>query len=829
MDNPDHGKNAQPARPPSLLKRLSQEFEDSRPPEGFVAATSDLASTFVAEHIKPKIHGTTPAIEEEDEQRVDAVKLLAGDPAAVKKSGAIDHTEPFENGYHFPPKYSTKDSTKQGLASFWKFFTTWKGFLWTIYGLNVVAWGGMLFLLLLNAAPAMCHPTCDDIDSPRRKWVEWDSQVLTGLFCVTAFGLAPWRFRDWWFLLKYRIMGDYDGLRRLAGIHRSWFRLKGSQELPLDVGPGNIPEHIPRSAVPIPEDAIPNAALTGTRAPPTSVWKLDFAIWSMVLNTFAQCGLCGVMWGMNRYDRPSWVTGFLVAIACIIAIVGGLVMFFEGKKVKSIEGVPCSDRDLEKLARDKELGIPHYNNIKDKKPKSKTQDPEKRERKREFEPSRCAVHPPPHLTYPPLCHHHHRVYAHSPINIQHPLPFTMATTIIPARAVIPFLVGMMLLTGVCNTLLTKYQDNQCVRNCDDPDLKKRKHFEQPVIQTLQMFVGEMGCWLVVGAMKLYERYVSSSSSYEPIPSSERHAADNASIHSSTALNGSSKSTSVLRGWRVTLLSLPAICDICGTTLMNAGLLLVAASIYQMTRGALVLFVGVFSVVFLKRKLHLFQWLSLVGVMAGVGIVGLAGAIQPDKKVVSAISEVDSDAIKVIIGVLMIAGAQIFTATQFVLEEWILERSEIEPIRVVGWEGLFGFLVTLLGMTVLHLLIGRTDEGRYGVFDMVEGWRQFWEYRAVFLSSILIMISIGGFNFFGLSVTRSVSATSRSTIDTCRTLFIWIVSLGLGWETFKWLQVVGFALLVYFTFLFNGIVQPPFEFLRVPEVEELLPEEPIEHN
>ncbi|KAK4167548.1 hypothetical protein QBC43DRAFT_133934 [Cladorrhinum sp. PSN259] len=407
MDHPID-KNAQSARPPSLIKRLSHEFEDSRPPEGFVAATSDLASTFVAEHIKPKIHGKAPAIkEQEDEQKVDAVDLLAGEPEAMekvrpssdaqvkretssdgvtiavpaetneKKSGVFDHTEPFENGYHFPPKYSTKESTQQGLKSFWKFFTTPMGFFWTIYGLNVVAWGGMLFLLLCNAAPAMCHPTCNDIDSPRRKWVEWDSQVLTGLFCVTAFGLAPWRFRDWWYLLKYRVKGDYDGLRRLAGIHRSWFRLKGSQELPLDVGPENIPEHIPRSAIPIPENAIPNAALTGTRAPATSVWKLDFVIWSMVTNTFAQCGLCGVMWGMNRFDRPSWVTGFLVAIACIIAMVGGLVMFLEGKKVKSIEGVPCNDRDMEKLARDKEMGIPHYNNIKDKKPKKKTQDPEK--------------------------------------------------------------------------------------------------------------------------------------------------------------------------------------------------------------------------------------------------------------------------------------------------------------------------------------------------------------------------------------------------------------------------------------------------------------------
>lgn len=90
----------------------------------------------------------------------------------------------------------------------------------------------------------------------------------------------------------------------------------------------------------------------------------------------------------------------------------------------------------------------------------------------------------------------------------------------------------------------------------------------------------------------------------------------------------------------------------------------------------------------------------------------------------------------------------------------------------------------------------------------------------------------GFNFFGLSVTRTVSATSRSTIDTCRTLFIWIVSLGLGWETFKWLQVLGFALLVYGTFLFNDLIRPPLKacITRKDEAdEELLPEHPIEHT
>ena len=40
--------------------------------------------------------------------------------------------------------------------------------------------------------------------------------------------------------------------------------------------------------------------------------------------------------------------------------------------------------------------------------------------------------------------------------------------------------------------------------------------------------------------------------------------------------------------------------------MNVGLLYTPVSIYQMTRGALVLFVGAFSVLFLRRRLWFYQ-------------------------------------------------------------------------------------------------------------------------------------------------------------------------------------------------------------------------------
>lgn len=308
---------------------------------------------------------------------------------------------------------------------------------------------------------------------------------------------------------------------------------------------------------------------------------------------------------------------------------------------------------------------------------------------------------------------------------------------------------------------------------------------------------------------MYRAKRRESMGYEPVgPGEEAEDDDNPTTK---ALKDDDDGRIPIQGLKTLLLAIPACCDIAGTTLMNVGLLFVAASIYQMTRGALVLFVGLFSVIFLKRHLKGTQWFALFTVVSGVAIVGLSGALfkdpPPEDRIkntmsTSVVKEMEP-AVRVVIGVLIIAFAQMFTATQFVVEEWILEKYALEPLKVVGWEGIFGFVVTILGMMVLHFTVGVTDAGRYGYFDAAEGFREIMSYRTVGISSILICISIGSFNFFGISVTRTISATARSVIDTSRTLFIWMVSLGLKWETFKPAQLVGFALLVYGTFLFNG--------------------------
>lgn len=280
-------------------------------------------------------------------------------------------------------------STLIGLRAFWKWFLTPFGFLVTIYALNVVAWGGMLFLLLCNAAPAMCWALddqerwirdCDHLYSSRRIWLEVDSQILNALFCLTGFGLIPWRFRDLYYLLRWRLLSEKKygrqqklyGLRTLGGIYNGWVRLPGSDTLDtMSLGEYNTKAfpnaslettryeaRLPSvragaldSRVPWKLYKTPPPPLTGVRASPTPLWKIDFFVWCNVGNTLLQACLCGFMWGMSRFSRPSWSTGLFIGLACFVSGLGGILSFTEGKRIKKVEGIQPSPAMLSELDR----------------------------------------------------------------------------------------------------------------------------------------------------------------------------------------------------------------------------------------------------------------------------------------------------------------------------------------------------------------------------------------------------------------------------------------------------------------------------------------------
>ena len=98
-----------------------------------------------------------------------------------------------------------------------------------------------------------------------------------------------------------------------------------------------------------------------------------------------------------------------------------------------------------------------------------------------------------------------------------------------------------------------------------------------------------------------------------------------------------------------------------------GLLFTYASVYQMLRGSLVVFTGIFSVIFLKRKLYLYHYLGIFLVMAGCAVVGLVSVLNPGSS---------TSAKNPLLGDVLVIAAQVATATQFVLEEKMLAKLEV---------------------------------------------------------------------------------------------------------------------------------------------------------
>lgn len=76
-----------------------------------------------------------------------------------------------------------------------------------------------------------------------------------------------------------------------------------------------------------------------------------------------------------------------------------------------------------------------------------------------------------------------------------------------------------------------------------------------------------------------------------------------------------------------------------------------------------------------------------------------------------------------------------------------------------------------------------------------------------------ILSIAGFNFTGVMITKYASASQRSTIDTCRTMVIWCVFLAAGKERFLVGELLGFVILVFGTLVYNEIIEVPIVFMN----------------
>ena len=279
--------------------------------------------------------------------------------------------------------------------------------------------------------------------------------------------------------------------------------------------------------------------------------------------------------------------------------------------------------------------------------------------------------------------------------------------------------------------------------------------------------------------------------------------------------------------RSSLVLIPAIlCSSAGWSLAFYSLKFTSPSSYAILKGTVIIFTAIDSRLFLNHHMPWKKWISLAIIFAGLVIVGMADILQPAN--FTTIERNSTQTLIVedhncscfnrikdmnflsneVMGDVLVVAAQIFLSMQFVYEEKILSLYDIEPLQIVEWEGFYG----IMAMTFVILPLNIIDTGScrwsnsptppWTVDDAMDGLIQITNNK-ILVASLCFSVVLDVLYFYAAtSVTSEFSATTRMVLESFRALLVWVVSLYLGWESFKYLQLIGFSITTFAIFSYS---------------------------
>eukprot|EP00440_Ansanella_granifera_P054598 gb/GFBE01059186.1/.p1 GENE.gb/GFBE01059186.1/~~gb/GFBE01059186.1/.p1 ORF type:complete len:347 (+),score=83.04 gb/GFBE01059186.1/:1-1041(+) len=323
----------------------------------------------------------------------------------------------------------------------------------------------------------------------------------------------------------------------------------------------------------------------------------------------------------------------------------------------------------------------------------------------------------------------------------------MAAPTAPGDKTLYMFMLVMLLTGTVNMLLLKFQNmQQAPMSPGGPPVP----FQHPWLQTALMMMGEVCCLPLFVCINRGE--------------------DARAVQSAPKL----------------IFLVPCCCDLLAMALFCTGLEHIAVSVAQMCRGTIVVFVCLMSLAFLGRQQQSYQRFGVGLVTSGILMVSMS-AMMADK---------GGHPGNLLTGIALCIFAQVFQASMFVYEEKIMSQYPVEPLQVVGMEGLFGIGICAILFTAMHTL---------GHIDAIGAYNQIASSPVLLLSIVSQMAFTAVFNVCGANITKRSSAVARTTIKISSTILIWLVELAAGWNTFNGLQLLGFLTVAAGTLIYNRIV------------------------
>lgn len=281
-----------------------------------------------------------------------------------------------------------------------------------------------------------------------------------------------------------------------------------------------------------------------------------------------------------------------------------------------------------------------------------------------------------------------------------------------------------------------------------------------------------------------------------------------------------------RSWlyKVLMVSIPALMDLLATAFACIGIMYLPASIWQMLRGACIIFSAIFSVTFLKRKMANHNWIGLAIVILGVVGVGYAGVLGnalssevASKKADASPADDGGSSSGILFGMTMVLLGQIFQAGQVVAEEFLMKEVDLPAMQIIGWEGAWGSLMMIVLVYPALWLIPGSDHGHYE--DAWDTWVMLTNSSDLVNCFLIYLFSCATFNATGIAVTGALSAVHRMMLDASRTTVIWAFGLvaysyypgalyAEAWTVYSPLQLLGFLVLVAGQAIYGQVIQIP---------------------
>eukprot|EP00727_Mastigamoeba_balamuthi_P005876 m51a1_g1908 putative integral membrane (380) ;mRNA; f:797368-799030 len=265
-----------------------------------------------------------------------------------------------------------------------------------------------------------------------------------------------------------------------------------------------------------------------------------------------------------------------------------------------------------------------------------------------------------------------------------------------------------------------------------------------------------------------------------------------------------------------VIAIPSAFDLIASTMMTFGLIYISVSVFQMLRGSMVIFSAVLTRIFLPgRRIAGYQLVGIIVCFIALCMVGAAGILQPQ-------ANGETNVAQTLIGIALVVGSQIIQAGQLVIEEFLLKDLSMAPLKIVGYEGVWGTLMMVFVACPLAYVVPGNDYSTMAHNSLENTWDSFLclANSTTLLGVIIVFcFAVLMYNCYGMLITDSFSAINRTIFEACRTACIWVVDIAIHfmwpsspygelWSVWSWLELGGFVVLVLSSFIYNGILRIP---------------------